>query len=95
MGLAGTLPPNQANGWLAILGQLAADPATRRRAVIEFDVLRRVVETDTEQIRPVIRIRQVEVATDADTDARAVQLLDDLQAARTGQPMLPAGAGDE
>jgi hypothetical protein len=94
MHLAGTLPASQANGWLSILDRLASDPGVRRLAVIEYDVLRRVVDTDTEQIRPIIRIRQVEICEEHELKERAAQLLDDGQTARTGQAALipPASA---
>ena len=105
IGLSGAPPTSQVNGWLTILDHLISDDgyARRRMAVIEYDVLRRVHESDTGQVKPIIRIRQVEVcesrATGPDEPPqlyeRAAQLLDDAEAERTGQRALIPPHGED
>jgi hypothetical protein len=91
MHIAGTVPAKPANGWLAILDQLVTDPGRKRLAIIEYDVLRRTVETDDESVRPTLRIRQAEPLT-GDLEGKGQELFGDAQSARTGQIALIGSA---
>lgn len=92
--LKGEAPRDTANGWLTIHDQLIRDgaqgAAKRRRAVIEYYVADRNVDTDTGDIVPRIRITQVEVCETDKLRARATELMDDAQADRLGQGIMPA-----
>jgi hypothetical protein len=90
--LKGESPRDPANGWLTIIGELrtADGAALRRRAVIEYYVADRNVDTDSGEIVPRVRITQVEVCEDPALAARATELMDDAQAGRLGQGIMPA-----
>lgn len=90
--LAGTMPPKPANGLNAIYQQMVESPGDRRVAVVEFDCLRYTVETDTGEVRIVVRFRQIEPLS-GEAAKTAHGLLDEAQAARTGQFTYPQDDG--
>ena len=85
----------ETNGVDAIAGRLVDDPDTIRIAVVWFDVQKTVIDTDSGDHVPTIRVRRIEPLGDADQVSAAIR--DAVQSAvkeRTGRTPIPFESGE-
>ena len=90
--LAGTMPKGPANGLLAIVDDLIEHPQRRRYAVVEFDTMRRVSDTDDGKWQAIVRFRQIEPMSGEHASAAEAMMVS-AQTERLGQLNLTSPEG--
>ena len=95
--IAGTVPPEPANGLLSILKDLQEDQGKVHIGIVFVDASWTKNVTDSGQVEPVVRLRQFEFPAEAADIEVLSKMADRLQAGRTYQPDLDmvAPEGDE
>lgn len=89
--LSSKLPGDfETNGVDALAADLTDSPKTVRIAVIWFDAARVVVDTDTGEHVPTIRVRRIEPLGDADEVSQAIRdTVGEAMEKRTGRTPIP------
>lgn len=88
MKLSSRLPDGPANGLDAVEGRMIREPDEATLVVGMLDVHKTIVNHDTGDEEPVVRLRYIE-AVPAEHAGAARTLLETIKATRTGEPLLP------
>lgn len=94
LSLSGALPAGDGNGLAKIAGDLVRNPRKVHVAVMLVDSPKTVINNDTGDAVPVVRIRRVEVVLRKDL-AAAERLLRRAMEDRTGQTVMDMDLEDE
>ncbi len=87
--LSSSLPEGDTNGLAAGLDGFLDNPGRSQVAVVLLDTKTLTTDTDTGDVIPTVRVRQVEVLTDAAQIASGRALLNRAFVRRTGASALP------
>lgn len=90
LNLAGSLPPAQHNGLMAMLDEMIADKGARHVAVVEFHALYDKRNNDDETHQVIVRWDRIEPVTGEDAET-VTKLLDAARTTRLGLLDFPQG----
>lgn len=86
--LSGALPQGDGNGLAAIVADLTKDPRKRHVGVVILDAAKTVINNDTGDTVPTVRVRRIEIVTGDDVEPLR-RLLERAFERRTGATTLP------
>lgn len=93
--LSGRLPEGDHDGLASIVRALVDQPTSVHVLIAICDVAKVTTEVDTGDVVPTVRLRRVEVITDAADSHRMRRLLVREYERRTGKEVLPLDLEDE
>lgn len=87
--LSGVLPGGDQDGLSAIMSDLIRDPKRMHFALAIIDTRKIITDADSGEVRPVVRVRRIEIVADADDQQVARRLMTRALDRRTGRESLP------
>jgi hypothetical protein len=87
--MSGKLPAGDGNGLVAILSELVRDRQQVFAAICLLDGKKVVIDKDTGEKVPTVRVRRIEVVLDGEDMRVARRLMERALSRRTGQETLP------
>ena len=93
--MSGALPAGDGNGLSAIISDLVRDPQRMHVAIALVDCRKVVIDADSGDSVPTVRIRRIEVVTSEDDMRIAERLMRRSLEQRTGRETLPYDLEEE